>query len=301
MGFLSAPGFRRTDRGTPASRIRATLSLASGIVNALDWGMILDLLTYLTTPCSPDVRRLGYLRESIATRARFKRQQHAWAPHLENSRRMIEQAVRRSGGGDTVVVFGGGLAHDLPLEALSEAFQRVQLVDVVHLRSTKALFRGLGNVEAISHDVTESMASVRAGRPVAAEPRRFLDDATVDLVISANVLSQLPIMPGAYLERWRGLGEVEIERFSADLVQAHLDYLDRFDCPVCLITDVTREIFDARGDAVTTISALWEVELPWLGGEWEWQIEPLSEGDPDHSVVNQVCGIVDIARAERAE
>jgi hypothetical protein len=48
--------------------------------------MLAEWWSYLTTPCSPEARRMGYLRESIAIRARHRRCRHAWAPHLAKTR-----------------------------------------------------------------------------------------------------------------------------------------------------------------------------------------------------------------------
>ena len=77
--------------------------------------MILELLEYLTTDCPRYARRLGYLKEAIAIRARQARLKSAWAPHLENSKDVIREAMDRCGRRRTALVLGSGLLLDIPL------------------------------------------------------------------------------------------------------------------------------------------------------------------------------------------
>ena len=51
--------------------------------------MLREAWSWLTTPCPVEARRLGYLRESIATAARARRCAAAWAEHLRRCRELI--------------------------------------------------------------------------------------------------------------------------------------------------------------------------------------------------------------------
>ena len=70
------------------------------------------------------------------------------------------------------------------------------------------------------------------------EPSLFLDDPEVDLVVSLNLLSQLPCLPERYLLRAGAHPPEEVLAYCRDLVQAHLEYLRRLPGVVALITDV---------------------------------------------------------------
>ena len=45
--------------------------------------MLKELTDYIATPCLPQFRRLGYLKEAVSIMARYRRCRKAWQPHLE--------------------------------------------------------------------------------------------------------------------------------------------------------------------------------------------------------------------------
>ncbi len=51
--------------------------------------MLFDLYTSLTTRCSPHIRALGYVDETIAMRKRHRGRSAAWQQHLENTKRFV--------------------------------------------------------------------------------------------------------------------------------------------------------------------------------------------------------------------
>src|SRR5207248_1849755 len=87
------------------------------------------------------------------------------------------------------------------------------------------------------------------------EPSLFLDDAEVDLVVSLNLLSQLPVVPIAYLERCGVHAPQAIAAFARHLIASHLGYLQRFPCTVALITDVEKLTLN-RADKLVGKSSL---------------------------------------------
>lgn len=261
--------------------------------------MLIEWLTYLTTPCPRHLRAMGYLREAVGIESRYRRHSRAWAPHLEKSHETIRKAIEMSGGGDTVVVLGAGLVYDLPMDALSAAFKTVQLIDLVHMRPARRTARRYPNVNLVAWDVTESLEAIADGRAEIGKPERYLDDPSISLVISANLLSQLPISPMSYLEK-RGMRDEEAEEVGRALIDRHIEYLSRFAVPVCLITDIEREMTALKEgeEWAYVVTALLDAELPWVGQEWFWDIAPRGEVDKTYSVKNRVVGIPDILVAE---
>ena len=260
--------------------------------------MLREALEYILTPCPRLYRRMGHLKEAVATAARARRTARHWAAHLEASRRIVRAAVAATGRRERCIIFGAGIANDLPLGELAAGSAEVWLVDVVHLPAVRLAAVRYPALRLVGHDVTESLAAIDAGRLGAARPSRFLDDGA-DLVISANIVSQLPVMPSTRLDR-RGVGEAEVERLAHDLVAAHLDYLGRFSGKVALIADVERIVEDRSGARLATIDAVHGVRLPWDGERWRWDIAPLGDEHPDHRVYNIVTGIPDLAAAAPA-
>ncbi len=195
--------------------------------------MILELLEYLTTDCPADVRRLGYLKEAIAIKARYRRQCEAWGPHLARSRALVGDAAEHLARRRTALVLGSGLLLDIPLGALSASFDRVLLADLVHLRRARRIAARYPNVALVTADVTGLSAGFRdrvrsgwRGTPVP-QPCLFHDDETIDLVVSANLMAQLPVMPAAALRR-AGRDDQTVQAFCRAVVEAHLAYLAGF-------------------------------------------------------------------------
>jgi hypothetical protein len=261
--------------------------------------VILELLEYLTTDCPADVRRLGYLKEAIAIKARYRRQCEAWGPHLARSRALVGDAAEQLARRRTALVLGSGLLLDIPLGALSASFERVLLADLVHLRRARRIAARYPNVSLVTADVTGLSAGFRdrvrggwRGTPV---PRSclFHDDETIDLVVSANLMAQLPVMPAAALRR-AGRDDQTVQAFCRAVVEAHLAYLAGFEARVCLVTEVLREAVGRDGGILRIDEALFGVRLPAEDASWSWDLAPPGEVSPDYGIRNRVVGFADL-------
>lgn len=259
--------------------------------------MLLEALTYLITPCPPFARRLGFAREMVSIISRHGRCRKAWAPHLENSRDVVRRAIAETDERRRAVILGAGLGYDLPLVDLADAFDEVLLVDLVHGPAIRLAAWRNRAVRLVTHDVTECLEDLVNGSDQVADPIRFLDDASVDLVVSLNIISQLPTLPGHFLEDQAGGDEEKADRIGRALVEAHVRYLGRFAGVVCVIGDLERVILAADGSKIDTISALRGAKLPWSGRTWLWDIAPLGEEDATYALRNRVVGIPSISRA----
>jgi hypothetical protein len=92
--------------------------------------MIREWLTQLITPFPAPARRMRYLYEQIAIRARHRRHRAAWAPHLVACRDAVRQAVPCCQGQELAAIVGAGVCLDMPLPELTARFRRVVLLDV---------------------------------------------------------------------------------------------------------------------------------------------------------------------------
>lgn len=266
--------------------------------------MILEALEYLTTACSPEARRLGYLKEAIAIKARHRRNCEVWGPHLARSRAAILAAADACSRRRTALVLGSGLLLDIPLGALSAAFGAVMLVDIVHLRRARRIAAPYPNVTFLADDITglakdlpDRLRDGWRGEPVP-RPTGFRDVEEIDLVISANVAAQLPVMPAATLRRAGADGE-QVRRFCRAVVEAHLDYLDGFRAPVCLVTETEREIYGPHGDLLRLEDALFGARLPDADAAWTWDMAPVGEANARYGIRNRIAAIYDFRRQPR--
>jgi hypothetical protein len=260
--------------------------------------MIADWLEILITPCPSWAREMGYLRELLGIRRRYRQSRSAWEPHCERSRQVVLAAMQRCEQRRKAVILGSGWLLDVPLPELCTSFQEVVLVDLLHPLATRWRTRRYRNVSLLAADVSGTAEAVwqavedRSALPLSL-PGLFVGDQEVDLVVSLNLLSQLPCMPEQYLKEARTHTPEEIGAYCRDVVQAHLEYLRRLSGAVALIADVEARTMSASGTEVTRRSTLYGVPFPYEGERWIWPIVPRRRGAATRAEHLVVCGIVD--------
>ncbi len=177
--------------------------------------MLLDLLHWVAQPASLTARRLGYAGDSVRLASRSRRCRAAWAPHLAAAQDAVRAAMRDLPRRDTVVVLGSGLLDDVPIDDLAATFRRVVLVDAVHPWRGRWRARRFANVSRLVHDLSGTR-DLLLGRGETFGPMLPPLCREADLVVSANLLSQLPILPVARLEAAGRLGPfTDPEAFGA--------------------------------------------------------------------------------------
>lgn len=252
--------------------------------------MLSETFKYLTTPCAPHLKSMGYLRELIALEARYQRCRTAWQPHIENTQSVIADAVAATRQHKKVVVLGAGILSDIPIKILSDSFETVLLVDVCFLNQAKNLTQQYTNVVYQTTDIMGVAASLYAGEiPIPSIPGEIsLTD--IDLVISANILSQLPLIPISYLQNTQPqLSEEKVMTFGCDLITNHLAYLETCPGTVCLISEIERQFCDE--DRVIEIEdPLCGYDLNLDGKEWLWDLAPKGEIPKDFAIQNRIIG-----------
>jgi len=251
--------------------------------------MLLDLYTQLTTPCSPHLRNLGYLSETLDMRRRAGRNSAAWQPHLDATRSFVLSSAERCRSKGTVIILGSGLLLDLPLVELSSMFREVLLKDVICLPETRKELRKHPNVTFLEHDVTGLAADLyRNGlqgvgnlpEPMQTRPQ---DERDADLVVSLNILSQLWVIPRAYASRLRDIGPEQVDEWCGRITEAHYASLRALTSPICLIADHQFIKRDRNGTVISTGSTVGNLALPEPDASWTWNIAPLSKESPDLS------------------
>jgi len=248
--------------------------------------MLAELVEYLLTPCPPSARKLGYLTEAVAIRARHRRCRAAWQSHLENSRAAILEAAQACPGRKCALVLGSGALLDVPAEQLSQVFDRVVLADVVHPLGAHWRVRRLHNVRLTTLDVTGTLDALGDGpdipdcAPLAL--RDLLQRESPDLIVSANILSQLPLLPLRRLEATGLHAQPELEAFASRLMEEHVRLLQDGPGTACLIADI-------RWHGTSGIeNPLRSVALPPPVRTWTWNVAPRPEISRDRDVFHEV-------------
>ncbi len=196
-----------------------------------------------------------YVGEAVGLWARGMRQARAWAPHLANSRGLIDTTIDDIASRRTVVVLGSGPLFDIPVESLGRTFETVLLVDRAHLSTIDARVARYGNIRRDWRDLSpehdpDALAFLRA-------------IPELDWVISASLVSQLA----------RGAGP-ENARLVVD---RHLDALAALPCPVTLITDLDYRVLNRHGIIRDSGDMLHGRPMPRSGLRWKWEVAPFRE------------------------
>lgn len=244
--------------------------------------MIWEAWQYMTTPVAlPYVKPMGFLTEGIATSARAKRCRNDWLSHYQACQNSILQALEACSQTRHCLVFGAGSLQDIPLDTLSERFEHITLVDLVFLPAARRKVRIYDNIELLEHDVTESLEAVFKGQQDIAAPSYGLDRPQIDLVISLNLLTQLPLLPVKWLQSRYQYSDRQADELGQQLMESHLQYLQKLKqqngAVVCLIADRWVQRLDCEGQLIKEFDPWWEVPKPEAQHEWDWQVMPIGE------------------------
>lgn len=207
--------------------------------------------------------------------SRSRRCRAAWAAHLAAARDTVARGCRTTDEKRVAVILGSGLLDDVPLALLAATFRQVRLVDAVHMRPARRMARQYPNVRLVTAELSGSASCLGTGTTDLTDPLADLcGGADVDLVVSANLLSQLPIVPLDWFERRRLPPPPD---FGRRIVQAHLDGLARLSARVCLVADLEQVEEDRDGRVIERLDLLHGLRLPPPDRAWTWELAPFGE------------------------
>ena len=262
--------------------------------------MLAELFLNAITPAGRVARRMGLVGASIGLWSRGGRRRRQWESHHARCRAVARRAVEGLQQRRTVVVLGSGLMRDVELQHLAANFRSVLLVDAVHLPMMRLTARGYPTVRLLERELTGLRGWFEGGPPGRVSPLADLaDNPEVDLVISANCLSQLPLGVEQFMESRAARGLSLPADLPARSVAWHLDDLAGFPARVCLITDTIMLERDRTGKATEELDLLRGTRLPEPEETWSWTVAPFGEIERDHECVHKVCAW-SIFRQERS-
>jgi hypothetical protein len=254
----------------------------------------------LTTRSPADISALGLPADAVALWSRAERRAADWAPHEARCHAIVDRAVSGLPQRRAVLVLGSGLCRDVPVERLARTFASVVLVDAVHLAPVRTRFAALPNVRFVTADLTGAGAWLAGQADARADVlAAWRADATVDLVISANVLSQLAIGPEDYLDAHPARAAALPANLPDALIGAHLQDLAAFRCRVCLLTDVEMRKERRDGTIVERMDLLGGHTLPKPDDAWDWAVAPFGEITRGVARIHRVHGYADLTAAVR--
>jgi hypothetical protein len=241
---------------------------------------------------------LGLAHEHAAIAARHARVREAWQPHLEASREAILAGADLCTSRRRALVIGAGDCLDVPVAELAGRFDSVLLTDVVLSPAARRWERRLpGRVHCIQWDTTGALdalaprrrtirsagavslfASADPGPPPDGEP---------DLVVSANCLSQLGLVPAHALAAADN-DERLPDRCAAAAAKRHLDWLAARRGVRVLLADSARIDLAPDGRQLKREDLRNRFGLRAPDRLWRWNLAPIPEWSPDFHRVHEV-------------
>lgn len=256
--------------------------------------MIREIFSYISAKSTKEARAFGHLHESISLVEREKRCQEYWISHRTHCKNLILKTVEQLKAYGSILVLGSGPLHEIPLIELATIFKKVDLIDVVHLNETKKKYAHLKNVYFIEADVTELESVIHKEKRITNTiPTLYLAE-NYNLVISANLLSQLSYHLRYFLEKNAStkLTNEELDSFCYQVSFDHYRYITQFRCPVVLITDTETHFIGNNDEVIEVQTPYINFALPAANEEWWWNLAPKPEFSKDFSVKMKVSAFV---------
>ncbi len=182
-------------------------------------------------------RKFGFNSDSNGIIKRYMNEQKNWESHIKNTKDFIVRNAQDKKK-NLCVVLGSGWCLDIPLEFLSQNFEKVILSDLIHPPQIIHKYSKLKNIEFITYDISQVLNPILQFRKnkknnkddlisfiqnSVKEP--FLKNYKPDYVISANVLSQIAWFPSEFIRKNKLCNETELKKVKKYIEEIHLRLL----------------------------------------------------------------------------
>jgi len=260
--------------------------------------MLRDFWRSLQVECPAWAERLGLAREHLDIARRHERVRAAWAGHLAESRRVIMEAAARCPQHRRVLVIGAGDCLDVPVAELAGLFGEIILADiVVGAEARRWAKRFPDKVRCVNWDASGALAALAAIRATVSAheaPAVFLraepgppPGGEADLVVSANCISQLGLVPAHSLPAYTGDPALP-ERCARTAARRHREWLAARPGVRVLIADAARLDLAPDGRQLKREVLHERFGLPAPDRRWRWDLAPIPEWSPDFHRVHEV-------------
>ena len=263
--------------------------------------MLYQALIYLFTPTSKIAKKYGFLYQTIAPEGRYKRCRTAWLTHLKNCQDLYFEAIKRLSQKEKIVVLGSAHLHEIPFHLLNDQFQEIYLVDIVHPLKHHWLQKRNPKVRLIDMDLSGSLDQLEnlqsledLDQLIENLKKETIFNFEADLIISANILSQLALLPISALERKlkRQLSIEEKDKICTTFADLHLKNLDS--CKGQKLIYCDREVIYRDPKKEIIYKGAYPVQFTGYQPlkSWIWDIAPLKEASKDYSIEMKIDSFI---------
>lgn len=245
--------------------------------------MLREWIAHILTPAPRAVKALGYVREAIAIEERYRRVKAHWQPHLEECHKAILDAAQSLGKASRIMIIGSGGLHDVPVDELISQGHDLILVDIIHLPFVRRKYGTHSRITFIETDVTGMVHPLYEGLSLSKVAPPSLGQ--VDLIVSLNILSQLPLSLVKFAGR---KGRNLPDDFESQIMESHLGWSRKISSNILLISDVERLYMQGERIVETEAALPPLVGFPAPEKIWHWHIAPVGEVDREVSICHRV-------------
>ena len=255
--------------------------------------MIIEFIKSLTEKAIPSAKTFGHVYESVAIQKRHERCLTHWKDHINHCQHEILNFINSCPNKNSILILGSGPLHEIPLDDILKLASHVVLVDAIHPKEVLKKYRDNPCVEFIFHDISELENDLINGKVQNKVPQLFLDNNNFDIVISANLLSQIPYHIKKYLEKkFKHLSENQIDQYCIQVAKDHINYLNSFNANILLITDVETNIIYPQQNLIEVETPYHEKLFQKFNREWIWELSPIGEKSWDYHLQMKVVSII---------
>jgi hypothetical protein len=241
--------------------------------------------------------------EHAAIASRYSRVASAWASHLAASHEAILNGANRCSARRCAFVIGAGDCRDVPVDELARTFELTVLADIVVSSAALGFARRhSGRVACWPWDATGALAELASRRETISADEMFslfenakpvsLPGEEPDLVISANCLSQLGLIPTASLRAVKK-NHALAQQCANAAARSHLRWLaQRRDVRV-LIGDIARLDIAPDGRVLKREDLTNDLDLRPPDRAWRWNLAPIPELSRTFHRVHEVGAWID--------
>lgn len=248
------------------------------------------------------LRKFRFKKDQQGIMNRYIRETDGWEKHLKNTKEFIMQSAKTKNK-KSCIILGSGWLLDIPIDELSQLFDKVQLVDIVHPAQIAHKIKKLKNTEIIESDITgfiepvyHFMKKAKKSKLKLRQIKAFLSDfwfndiKNADFVVSANILNQLDIIICDYIKKFDIYSTQEINELRKIIQQNHLSALPKDKS--CLITDYEEVNLD-DSNQVIEIKTLVHIDFPKSKNtkKWRWNFDMSRTYHNDFNTVFKVVGM----------
>lgn len=245
----------------------------------------------------PLAQKLGMIQASDSLESRFKSHQNIWKEHLQNCQSSIQEFCESHPQAQSITILGSSHLFEVPIEFLLTRFKKIVLVDLVHPQKVVKLARQYPHqIELMNQDITGALhllGQIHRFQEVINLFPNTKPSPSTDLVVSANIASQLHLLVIEDLEKKSTALTVEEKDFLAQTIfHDHLYWLKSANRPVLLFTDRKVIYRDAKGEITYSGSYAIQFDDFQKNASWVWKLASLGEMSPLYSLEMEVEAFV---------